>query len=316
MKTFHKTKNVEKYSFNYFHTYYIYTSDSLYKHQTFFQRQLNFFLININIFKYLKNNNCRLINKTYPIHYIYLYFVNNFLQHFIYSSRCTNSKNWRTQISKNTIFQESKIKLIVIDCIFNTFKAKFHENAKYPKVFQILNTIQKSKQMQFMKNLFLLGSPNNILVFYKSTFANFTLSYKIFIMQLKKNGLIAESTNTIVTELKFNFFFDFLGFRFIYANNKKKKLDNFKFNYNFYVKGNTQKISTGIKKRLLIVMEPTTFKNCRNKIHQILSSSNSLLSINNLIAHYNCILRKLVNYFIFAKISRAQLKYLDYLSSY
>lgn len=140
---------------------------------------------------------------------------------------------------------------------------------------------------------------------------------KVLIKKLKEKGLILNDISKPILEFKSDAYFDYLGFRFFCRGSKREKLilgrflfKNYKNSLRVFPKEVFLKSACGF----VVSIQPESFRNCCDRIREILAKSNSGLPVDKVLRQYNFSIRSIVNYFGVTFNTRNQLRYLDSLS--
>jgi retron-type reverse transcriptase len=282
------------------------------------------FIINIEIHKCFDNINHDIIVNTYPLCSKYRYFLKAWLKAPIYGlffAESTNSIRW---IPKKGIPKGSAIGPSIVNCVLDGIEKVLHETLQFDKLSKNLMVLKELKKFDefrvysfknikvFLRFLFLRVA-SNILILGQGPWVVFNFLFKVLVTKLKEKGLVLTDTDKPIFEFKSGTFFDYLGFRFFYessTNKRKLKLSTFKNSFGI-VRRNIFVINPS---GFTLSIQPKFFQNCYVRIREILSKSNSRLSIDDLLRRYNFVIKGIVNYFGITTDTRNQLRYLDNLS--
>jgi hypothetical protein len=233
------------------------------------------------------------IVKVYPLCSKYKYFLKAWLKAPVYGLFFAESKTSTKWVSKNGVLQGSVISPSLVNCVLDGLEKVVNEAMYFKKRSSSLIFFEKFRAhslkniKMFAKVLFLrVGA--DILILGKGSFITFSFILKIFMNKLKEKGLILKDTDTPILELKFGTYFDYLGFRFFYASWRKLKLEEFAFKKcNNPLQVAVRNLLVKNSNRFVITIQPKWFRNCCVKIQEVLSKSNTILPIKNLLRQYN-----------------------------
>ena len=203
----------------------------------------------------------------------------------------------------------------IIRSTYKPFKADKYKRSKESiaiilKYNKDIKKIKKNVPIRFLY----LRFADNILIIGKTQTITLPKVMNVLEKELKSKGLTIKNKDNFHFWFKPGACFDYLGFRFIYPNFKEKKLNKRKYILNKYVDLSSVVRGSILGKddsRLLVLVNPNSFKECRNKIRHILDRSNSGMSVNELIQRYNSTLRGIIYYFGITQTTRTQLRYLN-----
>jgi hypothetical protein len=328
-----KNKNVNKRQREYFYSYYICGDNTLVKDQEVEQKPFMFFsnyhIINVDIRKCFDEIDHKTALEKYPLCNKYRFFLKAWLEAPIYGTTTLKDKTPVKVKPKAGVPQGSIIGPSLANCVLDGLEEiiksvyKPSKAAKYKRseedIAVILKynnkdpkKIEKSVPIRFLY----LRYADDILIIGKNHPDRLSKVMSILEKELKSKGLEIKDKDNSSFWFKPGTTFDYLGFRFIHTNSKSEKLNKGKYTANTYVNPySTVRGSTSAKDRsgLLVLVRPKSFKGCCDKIRDILSRSNSTLSVYELIKRYNMSLRGIINYFGITRTTRTQLRYLDYL---
>ena len=327
-----KNKNVKRRRREYFYNYYICGDNTLVKNQKVEQKPFLFFsnyhIINVDIRKCFDEIDHQTALERYPLCNKYRFFLKAWLKAPIYGTTTWECKTPVKEIPKTGVPQGSIVGPSVANCVLDgleeTIRSVYKPSkaAKYKRseedIAVILKynkepkKIEKSAPIRFLY----LRFADDILIIGKNHPATLSKVMNVLEKELNSKGLIIKDKDNSSFWFKPGASFDYLGFRFIYTNSKSKKLNRGKYTANKYVDPySTVRGGTSAKDRsgLLVLVRPKSFKECCDKIRNILARSNSTLSVAELVKRYNTSLRGMMNYFGITRTTRTQLRYLDYL---
>jgi hypothetical protein len=286
----------------------------------------NYHIINVDIQKCFDKIDHQTALEKYPLCNKYRFFLKAWLKAPIYGTATWEQKTPAKDKPKAGVPQGSIIGPSVANCVLDGLEEtirsvyKPSKEAKYKRSEEDMavilkykkdpKKIEKSVPIRFLY----LRFADDILIIGKKHPATLSKVMDVLEKELKSRGLKIKDKDNSSFWFKPGVSFDYLGFRFIYTNSKSEKLNKGKYTANKYMNlYSTVRGSTSAKDRsgLLVLICPKSFKECCDKIRDILARSNSILSVNELIKRYNTSLRGMMNYFGITGTTRTQLRYLD-----
>jgi retron-type reverse transcriptase len=323
-----KKKNPGKRRKEYFYNYYICGDKTPIKDQEVKKLPFRFFsnyhVINVDVQKCFDNISHQIVLEKYPLCNKYRFFLRAWLNGPItWKNKIPVKEKPKAGVPQGFIIGPN-IANCVLDGLEKTIRSVYKpsKSAKYRWSEEGMSVILKYKEdsKKIDKNtpirFLYLRFADNILIIGKNHPDSIYKVIDVLVKELKSKGLEIKNKDNYSFWFKPRVSFDYLGFRFIYASSKSKKLNKGKYTGNKYTEPySTLRNRTSAKDRsgLLVLIRPKSFQKCRDKIRNTLAHSNSTLSVNELIKRYNTSLRGIVNYFGITRTTRIQLRYLDYL---
>lgn len=327
-----KKKDTGKRQKEYLYSYYVCGGNTLVKDQEVKKLPFLFFsnyhVINVAVQKCFDNISHQVALQKYPLYNRYSFFLKAWLKTLIYipitwENKIPVKEKHKVRVTQSSIIGPSLANCVLdgleetIRSVYKPSKATKHRRSEEEmsvilKYKKDPKKVEKNTPIRFLY----LRFADDILIIGKNYPDNLSKMMDVLVKELKSKGLKIKNRDSLSFWFKPGVSFDYLGFRFIYASSKSKKLNKGKYTENIYTEPHsTLRGRTSAKDRsgLIALIRPKSFQECRHKIRGILARSNATMSLNELIKHYNTSLRDIINYFEITRTTRTQLRYLDYL---
>lgn len=291
----------------------------------FFSR---YHIINLDIYKCFENIDHQTVLAKYPLCNKYRFLLKIWLKASIYGPTEWEHRTFVKERPKVGVPQGSILGPSVVNCVLDgleetirsvykpsraaTYKRSKEDMAVLLKYNKTYRKIENKAQIRFLYLRFF----DDILIIGKNHQVTLSKVMDVLEKELKSKGLRIKDNDNRSFWFNPGVSFDYLGFRFIYANSKSKKFNKEKYTANKYLDPyNRIRTRASVKDRsgLLVLVSPKSFKGCCDKIRDILARSQSTLSVDKLIKRYNMRLHGIMNYFGITRTTRTQLRYLNYL---